>query len=231
MAESMEMPMTMTSTLSFKAVAKYHDQGITCVASYPLTTGGIKQSRAAIQRMDILYGPRMTAITLTPSGPLSEGDTVILMCSSDANPPVSTYDWYRADSKGELVEIAEGEILVQTVSQQGSRVYLCEAQSEAGSQRSRPVYLEIGTATDSNNSMVVGIYIACGILLLLFITIVVVDVNKYQRLSRRLEQIEQREEHTYANLRTISVPSVYDQLKPKTAPRLDDHDYVQPIET
>lgn len=48
------MPMTMTSTLSFKALAKYHDQGITCVASYPLTTGGIKQSRAAIQRMDIL---------------------------------------------------------------------------------------------------------------------------------------------------------------------------------
>lgn len=27
------------------------------------------------------------------------------------------------------------------------------------------------------------------------------------------QQIEQREEHTYANLRTISVPSVYDQLK------------------
>lgn len=47
-------------------------------------------------------GPRMTAITLTPSGPLSEGRTVILMCSSDANPPVSTYDWYRADSKGEV---------------------------------------------------------------------------------------------------------------------------------
>lgn len=34
---------------------------------------------------------------------------------------------------------------------------------------------------DSNNLTVVGIYILCGILLLLFILIVVVDVNKYQR--------------------------------------------------
>lgn len=51
--QSLERPMTMKSTLAFKAQAKYHNQRVTCVASYPLTTGGIKQSRATTQRMNI----------------------------------------------------------------------------------------------------------------------------------------------------------------------------------
>lgn len=45
------------------------------------------------------------------------------------------------------MKIDEGEFLVATVSQAGGGVYLCEAHSQRGTQRSRPVSLAISAAT------------------------------------------------------------------------------------
>lgn len=45
------------------------------------------------------------------------------------------------------MKIGEGEFLSLTVSQGGGGVYLCEAQSRRGSQRSRPVSLPISAAS------------------------------------------------------------------------------------
>ncbi|XP_075907666.1 sialic acid-binding Ig-like lectin 12 [Nelusetta ayraudi] len=222
-------PMIMTSLLTFKALAEHHNQRVTCNASYPLTTGGSKRSSATTQQLDVQYGPRLTEATLGTPGPLAEGRTVMLTCSSDANPPVDSYTWYRARTGTNLMKIGEGEFLALTVSQGGGGVYLCEAQSRRGSQRSRPVSLPISAASDSNNSMVLGLYIISGTLLLLLILIVVVDVNKYRSFSKRLKQIEQRDEQMYVNLGPTSAASVYDQLEPpKQASQLNDHDYVLP---
>lgn len=43
----------MTSLLTFDASAEHHNQRVTCIASYPLTTGGSKQSRVTTQPLDV----------------------------------------------------------------------------------------------------------------------------------------------------------------------------------
>lgn len=45
--------MTETSLLTFDASAEHHNQRVTCVASYPLTTGGSKQSKATTKPLDV----------------------------------------------------------------------------------------------------------------------------------------------------------------------------------
>ncbi|KAF0024172.1 hypothetical protein F2P81_022974 [Scophthalmus maximus] len=47
--------------------------------------------------------PRFTNATINTSGPVSEKETVTLTCSSDANPPVTNYTWFRYNS-GEKIE-------------------------------------------------------------------------------------------------------------------------------
>uniref|UniRef100_UPI0037E96DA2 myelin-associated glycoprotein n=1 Tax=Semicossyphus pulcher TaxID=241346 RepID=UPI0037E96DA2 len=215
----------MMSTLTFFASADHHGQSVACSVSYPLTKGGSSEPSAASQRLNILYGPRLPAVTLSPSGPVSEGSTVVLTCSSDANPPVSLYTWYRVHS-GQLKKEDEGEMLIVQVRHTSCGVYLCEAQSQRGSQRSRPVSLGVNaTCAGSSDSAVVVPYITSGVVLVLFIMIVAVGVCKYQSLSRRLKQIELKEENTYTNLRTGSITADYDQIQMKTKPSPDNDNY------
>ncbi|KAK5854742.1 hypothetical protein PBY51_004912 [Eleginops maclovinus] len=206
--------MIMMSTLTFSAEAHHNNQSFSCSVTYPLTTGGSSHSSAESQRLSILYGPQDTTATISYSVPVDEGQTVTLTCFSQANPPVSLYTWYR-DDYGKLTKIGKGEKLVLQVSQMDSGLYLCEAQSQKASQRSRPVSLEVKTTTGRIQGVVFP-YTICGVLLLLCIMTVVVDVYKYQGISRRLKMIEVKGEHTNTNLRTCSVNSDYEQLQPKT---------------
>lgn len=205
---------TMTSTLIFTASADHHNRSITCSVSYPLTKGGSTEPSATTQRLNILYVPRFTAAELSTSGPLSEGRVVALTCSSDANPPVSSYTWYRIRPEN-LTKMGEGEILVLQVGQKDSGVYLCEAQNQMGSQRSRPVSLEVNITTGSSESVLMVPYIICGVVLVLYILTVVVDVYKYQSISMRLKQIELKGEHTYTDLRAYNVSPDYEKLQPR----------------
>ncbi|XP_038579904.1 sialoadhesin isoform X2 [Micropterus salmoides] len=212
MQQNVDGQMIMTSTLTFTASANHHNQSIACSVSYPLTKGGSTQPSATTQRLDVLYAPRFTVATLSTSGPVSEGRTVVFTCSSDANPPVSLYTWYRADT-GKFKKKGEGEILVLQVSQKDSGVYLCEAQSQRGSERSRPVSLEINTTAVSSESFAVVPYSICGVVLVLYILTVAVNMYKFQSLSRRLKQIELKGEHIYTDLKACSVASDYDHLQ------------------
>ncbi|XP_070778290.1 uncharacterized protein [Enoplosus armatus] len=168
MQQNVDGQMTMTSTVTFIASADHHNQTVACSVSYPLTEGGSTPPSATARRLDVLYAPRFTVVTLSTSGPVSEGRVVMFTCSSDANPPVSLYTWYRVDA-GQLTKKGEGEMLVLQVSQRDSRVYLCEAQTQRGSQRSRPVTLDVNSTTGSTECVVAIPYIICGVVLVLYI--------------------------------------------------------------
>ncbi|AWP21143.1 putative myelin-associated glycoprotein-like [Scophthalmus maximus] len=174
--------------------------------------------------------PRFTTATINTSGPVSERETVTFACSSDANPPVRRYSWFRGD-RGKLTRIGQGATLVLQVNPKDSGEYLCEAQSLRGSQRSRPVFLEVTAiqATGSSEGSVMIPYIICGAVLLLYVLTVAVDLYKYQSLSKRLKKIEQKGEHTYIDLQTFSLTSDYDHLKFKPKPPPEDADYENSI--
>ncbi|XP_062291363.1 sialoadhesin [Scomber scombrus] len=213
----------MTSTLTFITSAELHNRSIICSVSYPLAKGGSTEPSSTTQIFNILYAPRSTEATLSMPGAVSEGRTVTFTCFSDANPPVRNYTWYRNDI-GNLTKMGERRTMVLRVTKRDSGLYLCEAQNQKGSQRSRAVYLDVISAAGSSDSFVMFTYVIGGVVVFLYIlTVVVVVCN----LSKRLEQIELKEEQTYTNLRRVD--SDYDHIQPKSPSISDVPDYENPI--
>ncbi|XP_060948319.1 sialic acid-binding Ig-like lectin 7 [Limanda limanda] len=227
MKQSTDGSMTMTSTLTFMASADHHNQSIFCSVSYPLSTGGSSSPAAASRRLSILYAPRFTRATISPSGPVFEGETVTLTCSSDANPPVTRYTWFR-EERGQIRALARGQTLDLQVSLSDRGAYLCQAQSPRGSQRSTSVSPEVGAAEAPGHSeaLVMMPYVLCGVVSVLYVLTVLVDLYKYHSLSQRLKKIEVKGECTYTDLKTNQVNSDYDQLqlKPNPPPEVPEYE-------
>nr|XP_019961295.1 PREDICTED: myelin-associated glycoprotein-like isoform X1 [Paralichthys olivaceus] len=218
--------MIMTSTLTFIASADHHNQTVRCSVSYPLLNGGSSSPAMTSQRLSILYAPRFTTATIIPSGPVFEGETVLLTCSSDANPPVSHYIWFRTE-QGKLRAIAREQTLELQVNLSHSGPYLCEARSPRGSQTSRTVFLRVSATQVAADSSPVSMmpYIISGVLSVLYILMVFVNLYKCHSLSRRLKKIELKGDPIYTDLKTIHVNSDYDQLQLKPKPPPEDPEY------
>ncbi|KAL7883514.1 hypothetical protein SRHO_G00011720 [Serrasalmus rhombeus] len=88
-------------------------------------------------RLDILYGPRRVEVFSRPSGGILEGRSVTLTCSSDANPPVESYTWFKR-SGTEDSQIWTGQnYTIEYISVEDSYKYKCRA-----SNRHRSVFSE-----------------------------------------------------------------------------------------
>ncbi|XP_029370653.1 myelin-associated glycoprotein [Echeneis naucrates] len=211
----------MTSTLTFIASAHHHQLSVGCSASYPRTRGGSTTSFAN-QILHVEYAPRYTTAALDVSGPVPEGRSVILTCTSDANPAVSSYTWYRQQGSALTVK-GSGATLVLQVGLEDSGAYLCKAQSSLGYQNSSLVNLVVRPGCGDT---LVALYGICGAVLVLFFLTVVVDLYKYQSVLRRLKQIELKWGQPFLPLGTVSANSDYEQLqfphpKTKTSPEVD----------
>ncbi|XP_064176581.1 B-cell receptor CD22-like, partial [Anguilla rostrata] len=57
---------------------------------YSCATGGVTSPA-----VNVKYAPKNTSVSVSPSGEIVEGSSVTLTCSSDANPPVHRYAWYK----------------------------------------------------------------------------------------------------------------------------------------
>ena len=78
---------------------------------------------------------------MDPPGDVVEGSTVTLTCSSDANPPVDSYTWYRDSGSS---SISSGHQLVkEDVSPADSGQYTCQVTNKRGSQRTSPHSLDV----------------------------------------------------------------------------------------
>ena len=83
--------------------------------------------------------PETPSVSVDPPGEVVEGSKVTLTCSSDANPPVDIYTWYR-DSRS----ISTGpQLVMENVSQRETGQYVCEGTNRHGSQRSSPHHLDV----------------------------------------------------------------------------------------
>ncbi|KAI3360780.1 hypothetical protein L3Q82_013016 [Scortum barcoo] len=56
---------------------------------------GDKVLNSTVLPIDVEYSPRSTTVSVSPAEELQDGLPVTLTCSSDANPPVLTYTWYK----------------------------------------------------------------------------------------------------------------------------------------
>ncbi|KAL1023688.1 hypothetical protein UPYG_G00044600, partial [Umbra pygmaea] len=80
--------------------------------------------------VDVHYGPKNTSVSVSPSGEIVEGSSVTLICSSDANPPVNNYTWYK---KNVTSPKASGQSYnITNITSEDSGEYVCEVENKYG---------------------------------------------------------------------------------------------------
>ncbi|MCJ8742893.1 hypothetical protein PDJAM_G00087490 [Pangasius djambal] len=125
-----------SSQLNFKATHLHHGVNFTCTATYQQNKNKSAQSSLTLH---VLYAPRNTSVSASPSASVSLGSSVSLSCSSDANPAVLIYTWYREN--GEQIGTGKHLTINMTDSTQ-SGLYYCRAQNQLGDHNSS-VYLDV----------------------------------------------------------------------------------------
>nr|XP_055062369.1 B-cell receptor CD22-like [Misgurnus anguillicaudatus] len=93
------------------------------------------------QYLNVVYPPEETHVVVNPSGEIKEGDSVNLTCSSESNPPVQIYSWFKVN---ETSSVGSGQTYsITNINSRHSGWFYCEAQNEVGSQRSDAVSLNV----------------------------------------------------------------------------------------
>ncbi|XP_066511471.1 hemicentin-1-like [Hoplias malabaricus] len=86
--------------------------------------------------LNVLYGPKNVSVSIRPSGETVEDSSVTLTCSSDANPPVQNYTWFKKLDKGPQLKSTQQNYSISNISSADSGEYRCMANNTQGSQLS-----------------------------------------------------------------------------------------------
>ncbi|XP_058236630.1 B-cell receptor CD22-like isoform X3 [Hemibagrus wyckioides] len=145
------------------------------------------QSSTAVS-LNVLYPPKNVSVSISPSGEIVEGSSVTLTCSSDANPPVQNYTWYKVN---ESSPVGSGQSYRAVPSGQ----YYCEAQNKHGSERSAAVTVTL------KGSQSVGVYAGLGVVLFVCIclTVTFLCIRRKKITGSRADQ-SLKQDNLYANI-------------------------------
>ncbi|XP_047659575.1 B-cell receptor CD22-like [Tachysurus fulvidraco] len=89
--------------------------------------------------LNVLYPPKNVSVSVSPSGEIVEDSSVNLTCSSDANPPVQSYTWF----KGMASVGKENTYIISKISTEDSGEYKCKSSNEVGHRYSNSVTLNV----------------------------------------------------------------------------------------
>ncbi|XP_043972329.1 B-cell receptor CD22-like [Gambusia affinis] len=114
-----------------------HSGGYRCSAKNDLG-----EEASAKTQLDVQYSPKNTTVSADPSGPVPDGDSVTLTCSSVANPAVANVTWFRAAGREKEVVGSEQDFTFN-VTKRSEDLYYCEALNIHGNQYSEPVTVDV----------------------------------------------------------------------------------------
>ncbi|XP_056595667.1 B-cell receptor CD22-like [Triplophysa dalaica] len=130
-----------------------HDSGF-----YRCAIRGYEHLSSSPYNLNVRYPPEKTSVSISPSGVIVEGDSVTLTCSSESNPLVRTYSWFK-DNKT-LPEEYGQYYTITNFSSGLSGWFYCVAQNKHGSQRSPAVLLTVKGNTPAVNVLTVAVVLA-----------------------------------------------------------------------
>ncbi|XP_065124592.2 sialic acid-binding Ig-like lectin 14 [Paramisgurnus dabryanus] len=120
------------SDLNFTATHLQHGVTFICTITYQL-----QQRKTTAQNnvsVTVRYAPKNTSVSVFPSNSVLEGSSVTLICSSDGNPAVFNYTWYR-ENGGQFKELQTGTNLTFNVTDRThTGRYYCQAKNQHGTQ-------------------------------------------------------------------------------------------------
>ncbi|XP_056622688.1 B-cell receptor CD22-like [Triplophysa dalaica] len=93
------------------------------------------------RRLNVIYPPDKPVISISSSCVIVEGDSVNLTCSSESNPPVHNYSWFK---ENQTSSVGSGQTFsISNFNSSLSGWFYCVAQNEVGCQRSDAVSLTV----------------------------------------------------------------------------------------
>ncbi|XP_053471209.1 titin [Ictalurus furcatus] len=138
--------------------------------------------------LNVLYPPKNVSVSISSSGEIVEGSSVTLTCSSDANPPVENYTWFRVN---ESSPVGSG----QTYGALQSGQYYCEAPNQHGSERSAAVSVTL------NRFQSLGVYAGVGAVVFVCVCLIITFL-----FIRSRRQKKKADDGDSQNLLTFSTP-------------------------
>ncbi|XP_048379657.2 myelin-associated glycoprotein-like [Stegostoma tigrinum] len=138
-----------STVLTFNPSHRHHGQTVRCTSHYPQTNHQVSNSVT----LSVKYTPQNTSVSMTTG----KGKTVSLNCSSDGNPAVHIFNWFKI-SQGNVTDL---KLLGQTITvPYGLEVevsYYCVATNSVGSSQSLPVQIPTEyTPRNTSVSMTTG---------------------------------------------------------------------------
>ncbi|XP_073670649.1 B-cell receptor CD22 [Paramisgurnus dabryanus] len=163
--------------------------------------------------LNVEYPPEKTSLSINGSGEIMEGDSVNLTCSSESNPPVHNYTWFKVN---ETSSVGSGQTYsITNINSRHSGWFYCEAQNKYGSQRSAAVSLTVTGV----QGFAVYYGIVAGFGGLSFIIIFIILFIRKRRRDHTAEDIKQKQsdqcraaDGVYTTLELQSRSSQYDTL-------------------
>ncbi|XP_062400212.1 B-cell receptor CD22-like [Sardina pilchardus] len=113
----------------------------------------VKYSDSEPFLLDVHYGPKNTTVLITPSGDIVEGDSVTLTCSSDANPPVHSYTWYKISRVSASLG-SEQKHFMTNISSGDMGQYYCVVANTVGSSNSAVRHVNVFYSPKNTNVIV-----------------------------------------------------------------------------
>ncbi|XP_035282696.1 B-cell receptor CD22-like [Anguilla anguilla] len=105
------------------------------------------------KRLNVQYSPKITSVSVSPSGEIVEGRSVTLTCSSDADPPVQRYTWLKKTGSVFLRRGTERSYIIKNITLQDVGEYYCEAENAIGTKRSPPKRLDVQYAPKNTSAI------------------------------------------------------------------------------
>ncbi|XP_036804966.1 sialoadhesin-like [Oncorhynchus mykiss] len=168
--QSLTNPITSYNSLILDPVNSYNSLILDPVSSedagnYSCAVEGLERILSPEETLTVRYGPRNTSVSVSPSGEIVEGSSVTLTCSSDANPPVDKYTWYK---KNVTSPKASGQSYsITNIISEDRGEYYCEAQNRKGSMNSTALMIIVAGKQTSVVTAAVGIIIVVLLVLIL----------------------------------------------------------------
>uniref|UniRef100_A0A3B4DH73 Ig-like domain-containing protein n=1 Tax=Pygocentrus nattereri TaxID=42514 RepID=A0A3B4DH73_PYGNA len=107
--------------------------------SYSCAVGGSQHLHSTAHSLTVKYPPKNVSVSISPSGEIVEGSSVNLTCSSDGNPPVKIYTWFKGSTS-----VGEGKTYsIPKIRSEDSGEYTCQSGNDHGERRSTAVQINV----------------------------------------------------------------------------------------
>ncbi|XP_033968701.1 sialoadhesin-like isoform X7 [Trematomus bernacchii] len=133
---------SMVSVMNFTSSYLHNGQNLSCTALYKPQAGNTDLRFEKFMTLHVLYLPKNTSVSVDPSGPVQDGSSVTLTCTSIANPAAVNFTWFRAAGIEEKVMGSERD-LTFNVTKLSEDQYYCEALNVHGPGTSERVSFDV----------------------------------------------------------------------------------------